>query len=54
MFHHGKKQVLIAYREPLYGLVFLFQVMDEEEEDLEPDEEFGLWFANQVSLQSLI
>jgi ubiquitin carboxyl-terminal hydrolase L5 len=43
------QQILTAPREPLYGLVFLFQVMEEEEEDLEPDEDFGLWFANQAS-----
>lgn len=43
------EESLLLLREPLYGLVFLFQVMDEEEEDLEPDEEFGLWFANQTT-----
>lgn len=48
------EESLLLLPEPLYGLVFLFQVMDEEEEDLEPDEEFELWFANQVSLQLLL
>ncbi|CCC09472.1 unnamed protein product [Sordaria macrospora k-hell] len=43
------EESLLLLPEPLYGLVFLFQVMNEEEEDLEPDEEFGLWFANQAS-----
>ncbi|KHE78645.1 cysteine proteinase [Neurospora crassa] len=43
------EESLLLLPEPLYGLVFLFQVMEEEEEDLEPDEEFGLWFANQTT-----
>ncbi|KAK3391604.1 cysteine proteinase [Sordaria brevicollis] len=43
------EESLLLLPEPLYGLVFLYQVMDEEEEDLEPDEEFGLWFANQTT-----
>ncbi|KAK3951580.1 hypothetical protein QBC32DRAFT_392159 [Pseudoneurospora amorphoporcata] len=43
------EESLLHLPEPLYGLVFLFQVLNEEEEDLEPDEDFGLWFANQTT-----
>lgn len=40
--------MLTSLRQPVYGLVFLFQYLPGLEEETEEPDATGVWFANQV------